>query len=41
MAKGRKTGGRRKGTRNRKTVAQIEAVIAAGEVLPLSYLTFD
>ena len=38
MAKGRKTGGRRKGTRNRKTVAQFEAISASGEVLPLAYL---
>jgi hypothetical protein len=38
MAKGRKTGGRRKGTRNKKTVAQIDALVASGEVLPLAYL---
>jgi hypothetical protein len=38
MAKGRKTGGRCKGSRNKRTVAQLEAMAAAGEMLPLDHL---
>jgi hypothetical protein len=33
-----KTGGRQKGTRNKRTLAQLEAMATSGEVLPLSYL---
>jgi hypothetical protein len=38
MAKGRKTGGRKKGTRNKRTVAQMEMDASIDGDTPLAYL---
>jgi hypothetical protein len=35
---GERRGGRKKGTRNKRTLEQLEAAAASGEMLPLPYL---